>query len=419
MKKPLLFPLLKNKAIALIQVFVCFLFFLGISSKMYAQIANATCNTTAPWVNGTAFNNLTATGSLSGICVPFITGVSNPENAVDANLTNDVQINLSGIGCTGSLKVVDGDAADIYPIGTFAGFKVSSANLLSGSIASTITIKTYNNGSVVETYNAVTNLVGVNTSLINGDGSTTLGFITTQPFDGVEIIYSSLLGVLNSFQVYHPVIEKFCAGPALSCATTTQLIEPDYPVIINGVNTGINGLACVGCSVNNSQNVVDNNTTNFASIVMTASVAASGSISVQDQLTDYPAGTFAGFDVENTSLIGINLLSNLKVKTYLNGAFQETSSGNLISLQLLSSTRQVVGFVATLPFDEIQLVSGGLVSVNFGTTNVYNAVLRGASAAGYASPVLSATTISNTCPTATVNLNSLVTSTAPVGASLV
>jgi hypothetical protein len=44
-----------------------------------------------------------------------------------------------------------------------------------------------------------------------------LGFLTNQSFDEVRIEYNSLVGVLFTADVYHAVIEKFCAGPDLNC----------------------------------------------------------------------------------------------------------------------------------------------------------------------------------------------------------
>jgi hypothetical protein len=60
-------------------------------------------------------------------------------------------------------------------------------------------------------------------------------------------------------------------------------------------------------------------------------------------VTTYPAGTFAGYDVENSSLLGASLFNNATITTYLNGVAQESNAGGLISLTLLSSTRQVIG----------------------------------------------------------------------------
>ena len=389
-----------------------------VSLSTIAQIANAPTNTPSPWVNGT-YTNLatTETNNDAPLLLRFVS-VTDVGNVDNTTTTDNATISITGIGGQATIHVTDGDATDTYPAGTYAGFRVSTSGLLSGSIASTITIHTYNNGSIAESYNAVTSLVGINTSLLNGDGTATLGFVTTQPFDEVAIEYNALVGVLFTAQVYHAVIEKFVAGAAITCASTTNLVNQAYPVTIEGSNTGIGGVACVACSVSDAGNVIDSDLNNSASIVLTAGILANGSISVKDQVTTYPAGTFAGFDIENSALIGANLLGGATITTYLNGVQRETSGGNLISLQLLSASRQIVGFTTTLSFNEIKITVGNFASVNLGTTNVYSAVVK---AEGPATPTLSATTIANNCSSGTpttVNLNSLVTSSPPIGGSL-
>ncbi|MES2517960.1 MAG: hypothetical protein V4585_07625, partial [Bacteroidota bacterium] len=565
-------------------------FLLGITqTEVKGQIANAPCNQASPWINGT-YTNLAASSTTTGfLCLG---GVTNTANLIDADLTNFASVSLTGLTCNGTVIVKDNDAADTYPAGTFAGFEVGANGLLSASIAATVTITTYNNGTLAETYNAVTSLIGVNSSLLNANGNAVLGFTTTAPFDEIRISYqplvsvlfsaqvygaviekycagpalpcnvqtqmnnptyptsidgnntgitglacvscsvndaqniisssttdyatislavsvgstgsvavkdnltsyaagtfagfnisnpnfvnvnvlsgitirtylngalressnsgtlvslnstllngtgeqlagfvttlsfdevklevTNLLGVLNNTRVYNAVFQKFCAGPALACSTTTYLVTPTYPAVVDGTLTGISGAACVGCSVSNTNNVVDSDTSNSASIVLTVGVLSSGSVAVKDILTTYPIGTFAGFDIENSNLIGLGLLNGASVSTYLNGVLQESSGGNLISLTLLSSTRQIVGFTTTKTFNEVRFTASNLVGVNLGTTKVHNAILRGVSAAGITPPtvpVVASTT--NSCPIATVNLNSLVTSSTPVGATLV
>jgi hypothetical protein len=71
-----------------------------------------------------------------------------------------------------------------------------------------VTVTTYNNGSQVETKDVVTNLLGIESSLVDASGNTTVGFITTADFDEVRITYTTLVGVLFSGQVYYPVIEN-------------------------------------------------------------------------------------------------------------------------------------------------------------------------------------------------------------------
>jgi hypothetical protein len=165
---------------------------------------------------------------------------------------------------------------------------------LSGSVGAVVTVTTYNNGSQVETKDVVTNLLGIESSLIDASGNTTVGFITTADFDEVRITYTTLVGVLFSGQVYYPVIEKFCAGSALVCNTQTNVSNPSYPVVIDATQTGITGVACVGCSISNPENVISSSTSDYATITMSASLGSNASISVKDVLTTYPIGTFAG-----------------------------------------------------------------------------------------------------------------------------
>jgi hypothetical protein len=136
---------------------------------------------------------------------------------------------------------------------------------------------------------------------LTGTGEQLVGFISTKEFDEVKLEITNVLGVLSTTRVYNVVLESFCAGPALSC-TDTYLVSPSFPAVLNGSLTGI-GVACVGCSINNSQNVVDASTSNYADIVLTAGLLSSGSISVKDAVTTYPIGTFAGFDIENTTIL--------------------------------------------------------------------------------------------------------------------
>ncbi|WP_455421166.1 Ig-like domain-containing protein [Flectobacillus roseus] len=549
------------------------------------------CNTKSPWTNS-LYTNLSASRSTGGLCLPIISG--NNSNLVDADLTNNVSFNLTGLGCNITIAVKDNDAADTYPAGYYAGFKIGSANLISGSIASGVRVETYNNGAFVEGKDVVTSLIGIESSLLDGSGLATVGFVTTAAFDEIRIKYTTLVGALFSGQVYYPVIEKFCAPTALTCNTQTILSNTTYSVVINDANTGISGLACVGCSINNSENlitsstsdfatitmaaalgstssisvkdvlttytagsfagfniantslinanllsgitiktykagvlqetsttgtllsvnsslltgsgnqlvgfvttkdfdevqfqitnllgiisttnvynlvvqklcagpaltcddtyivsptypavlngsltgisgaacvacavnntanVLDASTSNYADIILTAGILSSGSISVKDAVTTYPAGTFAGYDVENSSLLGASLFNNATITTYLNGVAQESNAGGLISLTLLSSTRQVIGFKTTKPFNEVRISIANLVGVNVGTTRVYGVVLRTATTAGFTAPTLSgggsASAISNICPATTANLNSAVTSTTPIGSTLV
>src|SRR5690606_35210582 len=106
-------------------------------------------------------------------------------------------------------------------------------------------------------------------------------------------------------------------------------------------------------------------------------LAGSASLSVKDEVSSYPANTYVGFDIENTSLLSLELLDDITITTYLNDAVAETYSGagQLVSLGLLGSTASRIGFLTTQEFDEGEITnpSGGL---NLGTTQVYNAIIQ-------------------------------------------
>ena len=343
--------------------------------------SNYPCNTKMPWVDSsfTGLSSSVIDPAANGLaCVGSNTGLA---NLLDNNLSNFASINFTvGLGgCNSTLSVVDNDVGDTYAAGTFAGFRIGTAGLLGVSIGSSVTIATYNNGSPVESQVVVNSGLGLNSSLLNGDGTATVGFITTAAFDEIRITYQSLISALFTGTVYHAVVQRYCAGPSLACNVQTRMNNPTYPTIIEASNTGLTGGVCVGCSVNNAENAISNSSTDFATIVLTAALGTTGSIAVKDQITDYPAGTFAGFDISNPNLINANLLSGITIRTYKNGSPRETSnSGTLVSVGsslLTGAGKQTVGFVTTLDFDEVKIEVTNLLGFA-STTNVYGAVFQ-------------------------------------------
>ncbi|MEP7197030.1 MAG: hypothetical protein ABI851_10960, partial [Saprospiraceae bacterium] len=347
----------------------------SINNSMLA--ISAPCNKKSALVNGSMYDNLTASRVNTGLCLFTTTGVTS--NLVDSDTTNFAGFTITGLGCAVEYTVQDNDAGDTYPAGYFAGFKISSANLISGGIASKVRIETYNDGVFVEGHDVVTSLIGIEASLIDGAGNAILGYITTGAFDEVRIKYTTLVGVLFSAQVYHAVIEKFCPGPSLDCNIQTQLNNDQFPTIIVAARTGITGIACVGCSINNSENVISNSTSDSATITLTAAVGTIASISVRDVLRKYPAGTFAGFNIRNLKLIGLDVLSGITIKTYKDSVFQESANvgAGLLSVNsslLNGSGEQLVGFLTTMSFDEIKFEVTNLLGVA-NVTQVFSAVV--------------------------------------------
>ncbi|MFE3849488.1 DUF11 domain-containing protein, partial [Flavobacterium sp. LB3P45] len=317
--------------------------------------------------------------SHTGISGIGVGSVSNPENAISSSTTDYASLDLL-VSAVGSVSLAIKDQVTDYPVGTYAGFEIENINLINTALLSNIQITTYLNGAQQQQFSA--NNLLVSAVLLNASGRYQLGFVSTTSFDEVQISINQTVGVtLGSTRVYNAAFEKFCAGPALPCNTPTAINAPAYPVFINGARTGIDGIVCALCSVSDTDNLIDTNTTNFANVDLTASIGASGKISVKDQITDYPAGTFAGFDIESVGLLNANVFDAIIVTTYLNGVQQETKTGNgsLISVNtniIVGTGRQTIGFVATLPFDEVQIKLTNLATVTLGTVKVYSALLE-------------------------------------------
>jgi len=301
--------------------------------------------------------------------------ITNPEAAIDVNTTNAASLSVTGIG-SASLAVKD--QVTNYPAKTFAGFEIENSSVLNLGVFNNITLRTYLDGTIQETKNASTGLLSI--GLLGGSGRQRVGFVSSLPFDEVQITISAAVTLnLGTTLVYSAVFQAFCDGAELVCNTPTALTSPNYPVIISTPNTVITGVTCANCQVTNTGNLIDIDADNHTDIILTAGLAVSGSVAVRSVEQSYPAGTFAGFDINSPSIIGVGVLSGLQIRTYLNG--QPTSdvfgNGSLLSVgaPLLSgSGRQTIGFVATQEFDEIKLTVNQTAGLTLGTTEVYGAV---------------------------------------------
>jgi uncharacterized repeat protein (TIGR01451 family) len=315
----------------------------------------------------------------TGISGVSVGSVSNVENAVSSSNSDYATIDLT-VGLLASGTIAIKDQVTDYPAGTYAGVEIENTNLLSLSALGNVVVATYLNGVFKEQFSG-NNLVA-NASLLASGGRFKLGFVSTQAFDEVKLSVNQTVGLsLGTTRVYGAVFEKFCAGPALACNTQTAITAPSYPVYVNNVNSGINGLVCALCSVVNQDNLIDTDLTNYAEVNLSVGVGTTGSLSVKEQITDYPAGTFAGYTIENPALLTVGAFDAVTVTTYLNGVQQETKTGSgalvAVGTDLLVGTgKQTVGFVSTLPFDEVKITLQNLASVNLGIVKVYHAVFQ-------------------------------------------
>lgn len=315
--------------------------------------------------------------------------ITNVDNAVSADLTDYASVNLTaGVGSTATFSIKN--ALNEYAGGSFAGIDVSSAALLDLGVLSGISISTFNNGTLAQTVSGAS-LLSANTSITSGLGRRVIGFLTAadKPFDEIRLTVTKLVAAgVEETRVYGFAAEKFCAGPSVACAdntlprnTLTPLVAPQSPVYVDGNNTGFPGAACVACGISDANNVIDTDATNFATVVLTAGVSTSATFAVANALDTYPVNSFAGFDIQTNSIVSAAVLGSATISLYNNGALVQTGTGNAIivgaTTALLNGvTRQTVGIVASVPYDEVKITIPSLVGVNLGTINIYSAIFE-------------------------------------------
>src|SRR5690606_35550402 len=225
-------------------------------------------------------------------------------------------------------------------------------------------------------------ILALNTSILNsGNERSQIGFITSQPFDEVQITGTATL--LGSMNVYGLSLKEFCPADTsvLTCNTPVMATEPDFPLLINGINTGVTGVG-LG-SVTNSTAVIDADDSNFATIDLALGVLGTASLSVQNPLDTYSANTYTGFDLETGGILSLDLLDNVTLTTYLDGVEQESINGSSEALLAVNSGllfgdpgRYQIGVVANFPFDEAQSSMEQIVRVDRGVTNIYGVILQ-------------------------------------------
>jgi hypothetical protein len=318
--------------------------------------------------------------ALTGASGITVGEVLNAENAISEDTTDYASlVNVAGIA--GSTFITIEEQITDYPAGTFAGFDIQNLSVAGIGILNNLTVTTYLDDVQQESVSGSNLLVGG--ALFNDTGRQTVGFGTTEDFDKVRLTVSQPIGLnLGTTRVYSAILQEFCAGPPLECNEFTAITNPEYPVYIDGARTGFTGVACVLCEIEDAGHVIDADPDNYAEIDITAGVTTIGSLAVKDQLTDYDAGTFAGFHIENPSLVNANVLTGITISTYLDGSLQEseTNLGSLITVGsglLVGAGEQYVGFVTTEPFDEVQISLANIVGTfDIGTTRIYSAVFE-------------------------------------------
>lgn len=324
--------------------------------------------------------------------------VSDADNIIDGNSANVASISLTAaVATTATIGVKNPFTAYTASASApkFVGFDLSSTDLVDLALLNRISVSTYKTGtdgtsSLIQTFSG-TSLISANSSLLAGTstGRRTVGFLATADFDEVVLTVIKTTGVsLARINVYGVTVTNFCDGPSLDCAdntipknTISPLVYPTHPVYVDGKNTGITGAACALCYISNSENVIDNNPSNFASLSVTAGVSTTLSFAVANALQTYPVNSFAGFDIETRSLLSANVLSIATITLYNDGNPVQTVAGNALIVGATTSllngrSRQYVGVVATAQYDEVKISFPSIVGADLGVINIYSAVFE-------------------------------------------
>lgn len=280
-------------------------------------------------------------------------GVANAERAADNTLSNFATVQQSvGAGNRASLRLrLNGAAQPNYRVGVVVG---SSSALNAGALGA-IVLRTYSGGVLQETRLANASAVTSNTL---SDGRTQISFITSRPADQLDVEVTIVANVLNTLNVYYAY-----AVPANVVENATgYLSRLTAPSASDYMASASGGTLCVDSGVLNPLNAVTPSLTDNATLHVTG-VGCKAALQVKLE-GSAPAGYHAGFVIGSSSLLDVNVLSSLKLKTYKDGVLQETgSAANLLELKLLPDGKYQVSFKSSLPFDRVELEKTGVAGL--------------------------------------------------------
>jgi hypothetical protein len=270
-----------------------------------------------------------------------------------------LSITVSGATLTGALKVTLNPASPI-PINS--------------STQATAT-GTYSDGSTAPVANSSIAWTTSTPSIATVDGN---GKVTTLTTQGTTDVTATLLtgsepqvvGAGRTASTSLLVTGTVCTSPLLDPAQVTTTISP----------------LCIGCSLDQPDNLVDASPDNYAQANITVGLLTLSSVSVDVQGTTlFPGGanTNAGFIVGHAAgqLVAAELLSQVTLTTLLNGqpTTDTTSTSNFLVLDLLGasliggSDQALLSVASTKPFNGLRLTySGGLLTALSGL-QIYSA----------------------------------------------
>ncbi len=266
--------------------------------------------------------------------------ISNPERAVDADLTNYASFNSLaslGTGCGGTLRV---QLAGAVPApGYRAGFVIGNAGLLDLGVLEALRLRTYRNGELQETASGA-NLLQL--TLLSANKAF-ISFPATKLFDEVSIERTAALDLLNNLNIYY--------GFGLENAGfTTNPIATSYPLSQSRYTTKTSGV-CTLCGSN-----VVTPSTGSPYLSFNQGLGLLSSEQAVFQLTNTGiVGNRAGVVLGQNTVLDASVLANITLTTYdgAGNALEAAAGSSLLAVSLLPGAKQEVSFRTTRNFAQV------------------------------------------------------------------
>jgi hypothetical protein len=312
----------------------------------------------------------------TGDSISLPSGVSRVELAAKAqagalSLTASVRPPsfLLGLGLFGPAATVRLPLSGVAPAGYRAGVLVSTNNagLLSTRALETVTLRTYLHSTLRETQ--LVDAAVLKLALLAAAGQPQqLEFTTSLSFDRVEVSFDP--GALSLSLLGYPttnILYAYAVAPGVPKKVTGYLSQFDSAAgglygTTNSANLPV--AVCVGSTVIDPQNAVDNSLTNYAYFNTLAGVGCTSTLQVKLAGTVPGQGYRAGFVVGSAGLLDVGLLNGLRLRTFLGTAEQEVSgAGTLLDVKLLADDQAFVSFPVTKAFDGVSIERSAAVAL--------------------------------------------------------
>lgn len=311
----------------------------------------------------------------------FLGGVSNKENATDANPTTHSTITLGlsvlGLGTTWQNIYFDGDTP--VPAGTPVSVKLGNEYSLLAVGDGITVVGLDKNGKDI---GVIKSVGGGLLKLLSADNVYEYTFVPSnssgpQPYHGVKVIYSAAVGAGASMKIYG----AYYNAPGDSC-TPNNYTPADNVKIPTGVHPQIldihHGIKDIGLGVATSLSpfvnpwrAVDNDPDSYAYINRSVAVINAASLTVLFKQQSMP-GDELHIDIEDSAnpVLSLDLLKGFKIQRYLGDKKvgpELAAGGTVLGLKLLGigkgARRRIIVTPFDKPFDRVNLIYPNLVSV--------------------------------------------------------